>query len=146
MLEREALLFVPVSPRTDADTDSLVTAVVTVTPSNLVRTTPLCFLPPGSCAGALHRPTPLRARASFTMKDGATAPRLGARVASFISVTKREFSLLKLINHHDHDHDTVIMRMMAQSAGSPLCMCYNEEIVLSGWEDGKIRMYSTETG
>lgn len=41
---------------------------------------------------------------------------------------------------------TVNTRCFAPNAGFPLCMTYTDEIVLSGWQDGKIRMFSTETG
>lgn len=40
----------------------------------------------------------------------------------------------------------VYTRCFAHNAGSPLCLTYNDEIVLSGWHDGKIRMFSSENG
>jgi len=40
----------------------------------------------------------------------------------------------------------VYTRCFANNAGSPLCLTYNDEIVLSGWQDGKIRMFSSENG
>ncbi|KAL4432056.1 hypothetical protein ABPG74_017792 [Tetrahymena malaccensis] len=40
----------------------------------------------------------------------------------------------------------VTTRCFANNAGSPLCLTYNSEIVLSGWQDGKIRMFSSENG
>ncbi|KRX10889.1 WD40-repeat-containing domain [Pseudocohnilembus persalinus] len=40
----------------------------------------------------------------------------------------------------------VTTRCMQNNAGPPLCMVYNDEIILSGWQDGKIRLFSTESG
>jgi WD40 repeat protein len=40
----------------------------------------------------------------------------------------------------------VTARCIANNSGSPLCLNYNDEIVLSGWQDGKIRLFSSETG
>lgn len=37
-------------------------------------------------------------------------------------------------------------RCFANNAGSPLSLTYNDEIVLSGWQDGRIRMFSSENG
>ena len=34
----------------------------------------------------------------------------------------------------------------AQSGGSPNCLTYNDEVIISGWADGKIRMFKNETG
>lgn len=36
-------------------------------------------------------------------------------------------------------------RCYAKEAGSPLCVSYNDEVLLSGWQDGKIRMFKSDT-
>ncbi|EGR30971.1 WD40 repeat protein [Ichthyophthirius multifiliis] len=40
----------------------------------------------------------------------------------------------------------VVSRCFASNAGHPLCLTHNDEIVLSGWQDGKIRMFNSENG
>lgn len=35
-------------------------------------------------------------------------------------------------------------RCIGNSAGSPLCLVYADEVMLSGWEDGKIRMFRND--
>lgn len=40
----------------------------------------------------------------------------------------------------------VTSRCFAQGGGSPFCLDYNEEVVISGWQDGKIRMFRNENG
>ena len=35
---------------------------------------------------------------------------------------------------------------MATTAGIPLCVIYRDEVLLSGWQDGKIRMFRSDTG
>lgn len=37
-------------------------------------------------------------------------------------------------------------RIMATTAGSPLCAIYSDEVLLSGWEDSKIRMNKVDNG
>ncbi len=34
---------------------------------------------------------------------------------------------------------------IAQSGGHPNCLNYNEEVIISGWQDGKIRMFRNDT-
>lgn len=48
---------------------------------------------------------------------------------------------IRLWNVNDY---TVETRCFAQGAGSPLCASYNEEVLISGWQDGRIRMFLTE--
>jgi len=40
----------------------------------------------------------------------------------------------------------VSARCVARGAGIPLCVCYNDEVLLTGWQDGNIRMYKSDTG
>lgn len=47
----------------------------------------------------------------------------------------------------DISEDYVVKsRCYANVAGHPLCLTYNDEITLSGWQDGKIRMFATDSG
>jgi WD40 repeat protein len=40
----------------------------------------------------------------------------------------------------------VLTRCLATSAGVPLCLNYRDEVLLSGWQDGKIRMFRSDSG
>jgi len=40
----------------------------------------------------------------------------------------------------------VLARCTSQSTAIPICFQYNEEVVISGWDDEKIRMFGSENG
>ena len=40
----------------------------------------------------------------------------------------------------------VTNRISAAGGGVPQCLTYNDEVVLSGWKDGKIRMFTADAG
>lgn len=40
----------------------------------------------------------------------------------------------------------VTSRCVSGGGVSPLCLNYNDEVVLSGWSDGKLRMFRNENG
>jgi len=40
----------------------------------------------------------------------------------------------------------VTARCSATNAGVPICLVYRDEVLLSGWQDGKIRMFRSDNG
>ena len=41
---------------------------------------------------------------------------------------------------------SVLARCTVNSTAVPICLEYNEEVVISGWNDEKIRMFATDDG